>query len=282
MLRDPIVATGCRRASNTAPAIEAKSAPPVRPGDDRLSSHARPVTGRDRRAPGVWSVLEWAQVRARAPDDVSQREIAKRLGINRRTVCACLSRTSRPGVSVGRRGRCSTRLSCASPCGRDQGPWGHGDVARRLRRRRFGHLVRRRLPRLHTPREHPARPTGYRPGRRCSSTGRTCRRGRVPGRERHVYARVGSLPFSGAQSAHFSFDNARVVLGGHVRLFDWLGGWCESVSTTTCARLWPDASARRVLESMLSAPARRRRLYQRPPDRDAHARRGRSRARCAT
>ena len=32
------------------------------------------------------SALEWAQVRAMAADGVSQREIARRLGINRRTV----------------------------------------------------------------------------------------------------------------------------------------------------------------------------------------------------
>jgi transposase len=34
----------------------------------------------------VRSALEWAQVRALAADGVSQREIARRLGINRRTV----------------------------------------------------------------------------------------------------------------------------------------------------------------------------------------------------
>ena len=34
------------------------------------------------------SALEWAQVRALAADGVSQREIARRLGINRRTVGA--------------------------------------------------------------------------------------------------------------------------------------------------------------------------------------------------
>jgi DNA-binding CsgD family transcriptional regulator len=34
----------------------------------------------------VRSALEWAQVRALVADGVSQREIAARLGINRRTV----------------------------------------------------------------------------------------------------------------------------------------------------------------------------------------------------
>ena len=32
------------------------------------------------------SALEWAQVRALAADGVSEREIARRLGVNRRTV----------------------------------------------------------------------------------------------------------------------------------------------------------------------------------------------------
>jgi len=40
-----------------------------------------------------------------------------------------------------------------------------------------------------------------------------------------VYALIGSLPYSGAQSAHFSFDmTLESFLEGHVRLFDWLGG----------------------------------------------------------
>jgi DNA invertase Pin-like site-specific DNA recombinase len=44
------------------------------------------VVDSDRRRGEVRSALEWAQVRALAADGVSQREIAARLGINRRTV----------------------------------------------------------------------------------------------------------------------------------------------------------------------------------------------------
>ena len=36
------------------------------------------------------SALEWAQVRTLAADGLSQREIARRLGINRRTVARLL------------------------------------------------------------------------------------------------------------------------------------------------------------------------------------------------
>jgi transposase len=50
-------------------------------------------------------------------------------------------------------------------------------------------------------------------------------RPRIGGVERRVYALVASLPFSGAQTAHFSFDMMlESFLGGHVRVFDWLGG----------------------------------------------------------
>ena len=45
------------------------------------------------------------------------------------------------------------------------------------------------------------------------------------GLERRVYALIASLPFSGAQTAHFSFDmTIESFLEGHVRVFEWLGG----------------------------------------------------------
>ncbi len=43
------------------------------------------------------SALEWAQVRTLAAEGVSQREIARRLGINRRTVTR-LARSEQPTV----------------------------------------------------------------------------------------------------------------------------------------------------------------------------------------
>jgi hypothetical protein len=50
-------------------------------------------------------------------------------------------------------------------------------------------------------------------------------RPRIAGVERRVYALVASLPFCGAQTAHFSFDmTLEAFLEGHVRVFDWLGG----------------------------------------------------------
>ncbi len=47
----------------------------------------------------------------------------------------------------------------------------------------------------------------------------------IAGRERRVYALVAALPYSGAQTAHFSFDlTLESFLEGHVRAFEWLGG----------------------------------------------------------
>src|SRR5947209_13457525 len=50
-------------------------------------------------------------------------------------------------------------------------------------------------------------------------------RPRIAGVVGRGYALVASLPFSGAQTAHFSFDmTLESFLEGHVRVFDWLGG----------------------------------------------------------
>jgi Mu transposase-like protein len=50
-------------------------------------------------------------------------------------------------------------------------------------------------------------------------------RPRIAGRERRVYALVAALPYSGAQSAHFSFDlTLESFLEGHVRAFEFFGG----------------------------------------------------------
>jgi transposase len=69
-------------------------------------------------------------------------------------------------------------------------------------------------------------------------------RPKIAGREQRVYALVGSLPYSGARSAHVSLElTLESFLEGHVRLFEWLGGSCGSASTATCALWWPSASA---------------------------------------
>jgi transposase len=86
-------------------------------------------------------------------------------------------------------------------------------------------LVRRRLAGLRPRVERPAQRTGYRPGQVVQFDWSEMRtRPRIEGVERRVYALIASLPFSGADTAHFSFDmTLELFLGGNVRVFDWLG-----------------------------------------------------------
>jgi hypothetical protein len=77
------------------------------------------------------------------------------------------------------------------------------------------------------PREvRPAQRTGYRPGQVMQvDWAEMPTRPKIAGRERRVYALICALPFSGASTAHFSFDmTVESFLEGHVRAFDWLGG----------------------------------------------------------
>ena len=87
-------------------------------------------------------------------------------------------------------------------------------------------LVRKRLAVLRPRAERAAQRTGYRPGQVLQvDWGEMPTRPKIAGRERRVYALVFSLPFSGAATAHFSFDmTIESFLEGHVRAFDWLGG----------------------------------------------------------
>jgi hypothetical protein len=87
-------------------------------------------------------------------------------------------------------------------------------------------LVRKRLAALRPRQVRPAQRTGYRPGQVLQlDWGEMPTRPKIAGRERRVYALVATLPYSGAQTAHFSFDlTTESFLEGHVRIFDWLGG----------------------------------------------------------
>ena len=79
---------------------------------------------------------------------------------------------------------------------------------------------------LRPPTERAAQRTGYRPGQVLQLDWLELpTRPRIAGRERRVYALLGTLPYSGAQSAHFTFDmTCESFLEGHAALFDWLGG----------------------------------------------------------
>jgi transposase len=198
-------------------------------GDDRLSSHARPVrTGRDGGSQEVWSALEWVQVRAMAADGVSQRAIARRLGINRRTVKRLLESDEPPTYRRASRG---SKVDRFEPATLDQWPDIKAPRMTDILRDEHGYegsvdVVKRRLRDQRPPSDRPAQRTGYRPGQVLQLDWLELpTRPRIAGRQRRIYALFGTLPYSAAQSAQFSFDmTAESFLEGHVRILEWLGG----------------------------------------------------------
>jgi transposase len=179
----------------------------------------------------VRSALEWAQVRTLVADGVSQREIAARLGINRRTV-ARLARSDEPRRY--RRAPLASKLDPFEPVLRrlvEEWPQLKAPRATELLREEYGYagsvdLVKRRLRELRPPAARPARRTGYRPGQVLQlDWAEMPTRPRIAGRERRLYALVAASPYSGAQTAHFSFDlTLESFLEGHVRAFEIFGG----------------------------------------------------------
>jgi transposase len=117
----------------------------------------------------VRSALEWAQVRALAADGLSEREIARRLGINRRTV-ARLARSEEPPRY--RRALTVSKVDPFEPVLRRllaEWPQIKAPRATELLREEFGYdgsvdLVKRRLRELRPRAVRPAQRTGYRPG----------------------------------------------------------------------------------------------------------------------
>jgi transposase len=179
----------------------------------------------------VRSALEWARVRALVADGVSQREIAGRLGLNRRTV-ARLARSEEPPRY--RRAPVASKLDPFEPVLRrlvEEWPRIKAPRATELLRSEYGYagsvdLVKRRLRELRPRAARPAQRTGYRPGQVLQlDWAELPTRPRIAGRERRLYALVAASPYSGAQSAHFSFDlTLESFLEGHVRAFEVFGG----------------------------------------------------------
>ncbi len=177
------------------------------------------------------SALEWAQVRALVADGVSEREIARRLGINRRTV-ARLAGSAEPPCY--RRAAAASKLDPFEPVLRrllEEWPQIRAPRATELLREEYGYegsvdLVKRRLRALRPLPVRPAQRTGYRPGQVLQlDWAEMPTQPRLAGNERRVYALVASLPYSGAQTAFFSLEmTLESFLEGHVRAFEWLGG----------------------------------------------------------
>ncbi|HET6478523.1 MAG TPA: IS21 family transposase [Gemmatimonadaceae bacterium] len=174
--------------------------------------------------------LEWARVRALAADGLSQREIARRLGINRRTVARLLASGAPPRY---RRASPGSQLDRFEPVLRrllEEWPQIKAPRATEVLRE-YGYVgsvdvVRRRLRELRPREVRPAQRTGYRPGQVLQlDWAEMPTRPKLFGRERRVYALVASLPYSGAQTAFFSFEmTIESFLEGHARAFEWLEG----------------------------------------------------------
>jgi len=166
-----------------------------------------------------------------AAEGLSQREIARRLGINRRTVVRLAGSEEPPRY---RRPALGSQLDPLEPVLRrlvEEWPQIKAPRVAEILRLEYGfggseRLVRERLRRLRPSSVRPAQRTGYRPGQVLQlDWAEMSTRPRIAGRERRVYALVAALPYSGAQSAHFSFDlTLESFLEGHVRAFEFFGG----------------------------------------------------------
>jgi transposase len=185
----------------------------------------------DGRAGEVRSAMEWAQVRAMDADGLSRREIARRLGIGRNTVRKLIEASQPPRYSRAPAGSMLDPLDGVLRRLVEEWPEIKAPRVTEILREDYGYdgsvdLVRKRLATLRPRQVRPAQRTGYRPGQVLQlDWAEMPTRPRIAGRERRVYALVATLPYSGAQSAHFSFDlTAESFLEGHVRIFDWLGG----------------------------------------------------------
>src|SRR3990170_7556385 len=179
----------------------------------------------------VRSAVEWAQVRTMAADGVSQREIARRLGINRRTVARLAGSAEPPHY---RRERAGSQLDPLEPLLRqllEEWPQIKAPRATEILCAEYGYrgsveLVKLRLRALRPASVRPAQRTGYRPGQVLQlDWAELPSRPRIAGRERRIYAFLASLPYSGAQTAFFSFElTLESFLEGHVRAFEHFGG----------------------------------------------------------
>jgi transposase len=175
--------------------------------------------------------MEWAQVRALAADGVSKRQIASRLGINRRTVDRLVVAAEPPRYARAPKGSMLDPLEPVLRGLLEEWPEIKAPRVTEILRANYGYegsvdLVKKRLATLRPRRARPAQRTGYRPGQVLQlDWAEMPTRPKVAGRQRRVYALIASLPFSGAQTAHFSFDlSAESFLEGHVRALEWLAG----------------------------------------------------------
>jgi transposase len=174
--------------------------------------------------------LEWGRIRALDREGLSQREIAKRLNVNRRTVARMLMAKTEPPRYTRRRS--GSQLDALMPmiqrALRKQPDIKAPQLTALLRAKGDYQgsvdLVRRRLAMLRA--ECGMAHAEYLPGAELHFDWVEMPTRRwVGGVERRVYALVALLPYSGAHTAHFSFDaTIESFLEGHVKILQWLRG----------------------------------------------------------
>lgn len=177
------------------------------------------------------SAVDWADVRALAAEGASQRQIAVRLGLHRKTVKRLLAAPEPPRYSRAPKG---SMLDPLEPVIRKllaEWPDIKAPRAAEILRDDYGYvgsvdLVKKRLAILRPRSVRPAQRTGYRPGQVAQfDWAEMPTRPKIAGRERRVYALIATLPFSGAHTAHFSFDlTSEAFLEGHVRALAFFDG----------------------------------------------------------
>lgn len=175
--------------------------------------------------------MDWAEVRTLDAEGIPRRQIASRLGIDPRTVKRLAEANEPPRYD---RAPTGSMLDPLEPViAKLIKDWPEIKSPRVTEILRDEHdytgsidLVRKRISKLRPPSERPAQKTGYRPAQVMQvDWGETPTRPRIYGKERRVYALVCSLPYSGAATAHFTFDmTIESFLEGHVHAFNWLGG----------------------------------------------------------
>jgi hypothetical protein len=138
------------------------------------------VVDSDGRRGEVRSALEWAQVRALAADGVSQREIAARLGINRRTVARLAAADEPPRYERAGQGSMLDPLEAVIGGLMEEWPQIKAPRVTEILRDDYGYagsidLVRRRMAAIRPREVRAAQRTGYRPGQVMRSTGLRCR-----------------------------------------------------------------------------------------------------------
>jgi len=193
-----------------------------------------------READRALGTAAWLYLRRLAREGVSEREIASRLGIDRRSAARMMAAEEEPPPgaagagppaaweATGRRGSQLDAMMATIAGALSERPDMRAPALTELLRAKHEYggsvdLVRRRLAQV---RAATALPPGLRPGDAIEWDWIELPGLRRMGRARRsVWVLVASLPFSGAQTAHFTLD-ARLesFLEGHVAVFDWLGG----------------------------------------------------------